>query len=79
VELDNTTELVFFETVQVQTVPESISQAENAGSIPVTRSMPHAELEFCVTARRAHSARELRVLPLRGLLRDTEHRPDLAP
>ena len=38
VELDNTAELVFYETVQVTKLPESISQAENAGSIPVTRS-----------------------------------------
>ena len=39
-ELDNTAELVFSETVQVTKLPESISQAENAGSIPVTRSNP---------------------------------------
>ena len=37
-EPDNTAELVFFETVQVLKVPESISQAENAGSILVIRS-----------------------------------------
>ncbi len=34
-----TAELVFLETVQVTQLPESISQAENAGSIPVTRSL----------------------------------------
>ena len=39
VEPDNTAELVLVETVQVTKPPESISQAENAGSIPVTRSM----------------------------------------
>ena len=39
VEPDNTAELVFLETVQVRKLPESISQAENAGSIPVTRSV----------------------------------------
>jgi hypothetical protein len=38
VELDNTAELVFFKSTQVTKLPESISQAENAGSIPVTRS-----------------------------------------
>jgi len=36
--LDNTAELGFLETTQVRNLPESISQAENAGSIPVTRS-----------------------------------------
>ncbi len=35
-ELDITAELVFFETVQLTKLPESISQAENVGSIPVT-------------------------------------------
>ncbi len=38
-ELDNIAELVFLETAQVIELPESISQAENAGSIPVTRSI----------------------------------------
>jgi len=38
VEPDNTAELVVVETAQVRKLPESISQAENAGSIPVTRS-----------------------------------------
>ena len=37
-ELINTAELVFFKSAQVTKLPESISQAENAGSIPVTRS-----------------------------------------
>ncbi len=37
-ELYNTAELVFSRSVQVTKLPESISQAENAGSIPVTRS-----------------------------------------
>ena len=37
-ELNSTAELVLFETTQVRKVPGSISQAENAGSIPVTRS-----------------------------------------
>jgi predicted 2-oxoglutarate/Fe(II)-dependent dioxygenase YbiX len=39
VELDNTAELVFSKSVQVTKLPKSISQAENAGSIPVTRSL----------------------------------------
>ena len=38
-ELDSTAELVLLGTAQVRKVPGSISQAENAGSIPVTRSM----------------------------------------
>ncbi len=41
-ELDNTAELVFFKSVQVTKLPKSISQAENAGSIPVTRSIESA-------------------------------------
>ena len=39
-ELNNTAELVFFKSVQVTKLPESIPQAENAVSIPVTRSVP---------------------------------------
>jgi hypothetical protein len=37
--LVNTAELVFIEKAQVRETPESVSQAENAGSIPVTRSI----------------------------------------
>ena len=36
--LGNTAELVFDLSTQVRKSPKSVSQAENAGSIPVTRS-----------------------------------------
>src|SRR4051794_27567266 len=36
--LDITAKLAFSQTAQVRETPKSVSQAENAGSIPVTRS-----------------------------------------
>jgi hypothetical protein len=39
VELVNTAELVFYQTLQVSKMPDTVSQAENAGSIPVARTV----------------------------------------
>ena len=44
VELDSVAELGLLKSLQVTKLSESISQAENAGSIPVTRSRKDGQL-----------------------------------
>ncbi len=57
--LVNTAELAFHRTSQVREAPKSVSQAENAGSIPVTRSLPSLPLHACFDTLRVSTAQRV--------------------